>query len=684
MRYFCRELSLLEFNRRVVLQAENKKYPPLERLRFLCIASSNLDEFFEVRVALLHQRIRHKINKTGNENYTPGETLKLVTQKVQEIVCIQYCLLRKRVLVSLKRNGVDIVSSDRFREEHVKWVGEYFRDNVNPLLTPVALDGRHPAPRMINKRLNFAIPLSGKDIYGRKSHLAILHIPKTLPRILHVPRMISKKSGNEEYILLSSIILKNVQALFPGMRVKGCYPFKITMDSNIFIEEDMSESLLEKLKNALPARRHGGENVRLEVGNSCPTNICDFLMKQYQLKPISLYRVNGPVNLARLLSFVDMVKVPKLKFSKFSGCKILKKHKQKGKISYFKYLKKKDILLHHPYDSFSVLLNFLRSAAEDRKVFAIRQTAYRIGERSELISILEKAARAGKEVQVVIELSARFDEETNINIARRLHSSGVKVSYGVLGHKTHSKMLLVARKEGKKIQLYTHLGTGNYHEKTAKIYTDLGLITSDRHIGEDVHNIFMQVTSLGKAKRLNYLYQSPVDLHGKIISLIRSEAQSAKEGKKAKIMAKMNQLTETKIIDELYEASQCGVEIFLNIRGECRLIPQVKGMSERIHVRSIIGRFLEHSRVCYFYGNGEENLYCGSADWMTRNFFHRVETLFPIHSPGLKKRIIKEIFEFCWADNCQSWLLQSDGSYVHVSPGKGFRKFSQQSTLLDS
>ena len=683
MRYFCGELSLLEFNRRVVLQAEDKRHPPLERLKFLCIAGSNLDEFFEVRVALLHQRIRHKIGKTRHENYTPEQTLALVAQKVREIVRIQYYILRKQVLVSLRRNGVDIVSSNRFREEHVKWAEEHFRDSVSPFLTPMALDGRHPVPQMTNKRLNFAIPLSGKDVYGRKSHLAILHIPKTLPRIIHVPRAILKKGRNEEYILLSSIIFRNVQTLFPGMKVKGCYPFKVTMDSNLFIEENMSESLLEKLKSALPARGHGG-NVRLEVGNCCPTNICDFLMKQYQLRPISLYEVNGPVNLARLLDFVDMVKVPKLRFSKFSGRKTLRKCKQKGQINFFRHLQKKDILLHHPYDSFAILLNFLRNAAEDKKVFAIRQTAYRIGEHSELIRILEKAARVGKEVQVVIELSARFDEEANIGIAKRLHNSGVKVSYGVLGHKTHSKMLLVGRKEKKKIQFYTHLGTGNYHEKTARFYTDLGLITSDKRIGKDVHDIFMQVTSLVRVKRLNCLYQSPVDLHEKIVSLIRSEAQNAKEGKKAKIMAKMNQLTEVQIIDELYEASQCGVEIFLNVRGECRLIPQMEGMSERIHVRSIIGRFLEHSRVCYFYNNGEEKLYCGSADWMARNFFHRVETLFPIYSPCMRKRIIKEIFEFCWADNCQSWILQPDGSYIHASPGRGFRKFSQQSSLLDS
>ena len=678
-RYNCREISQLQFNLRVVMQGADKSTPVLERLRFLCIASRNLDEFFEVRVAALHQLVKYGTEAQSGEGLTAQEILAEISKQAHSIVKLQYRLLQKSVLTALRKRDIYFLRRHEWDKAQRQWIRQYFRRNILPILSPLGLDSRHPFPRVQNKSLNFMVKLAGKDAYGRSTEYAVVTAPRSLPRIVRLPDEVCNK--RDSYVFLSSIIHDNLEDLFPGLKLKGCHQFRVTMDSNLFYDEEEVESLRDVLAGMLPERQYG-EAVRLEVVNDCPRDIIRFLREQYQLDADSVYEVNGPVNLYRLMNFPELIDRPDLRYPPYRP-----KTPQTFKLlpssgSLFDLLDRQDVLLHHPFNSFKWTIRFLREAAADSKVVAIKQTIYRTGLESDLTDILESAARSGKEVTVIIELSARFDEEANIQLAQRLEQAGAQVLYGVVGHKTHAKMMLVVRQSDDGLRRYAHLGTGNYHPVTTRLYTDYALLTSNQDLCEDVHKIFLQVASLGRAPKLSLMYQSPLTLGQGLIKKILAAAERARKGEPAIIYAKMNALTEYGIVDALYEASQAGVTIDLLVRGECRLRPGVKGLSDNIRVRSIVGRFLEHTRVFYFRTGEDEEMYLSSADWMTRNIHRRVETMFPVLDESIKKRIMREIFETYFADNCQSWQMEPDGTYTKIPIGRGHKRFAAQEALM--
>ncbi len=678
-RYNCREISQLQFNLRVVMQGADKRTPVLERLRFLCIASRNLDEFFEVRVAALRQLVKYGTETHSGEGLTAQEILAEISRQAHLIVDIQYRLLQKSVLTALRTRDIYFLRRHEWNKAQRQWIRQYFRREILPILSPLGLDSRHPFPRVQNKSLNFMVKLAGKDAYGRDAEYAVVTAPRSLPRIVRLPEEIGNK--RDSYVFLSSIIHDNLGDLFPGLKIKGCHQFRVTMDSNLFYDEEEVKSLRDVLAGMLPERQYG-EAVRLEVVNDCPSDIIRFLREQYQLDAGSVYAVNGPVNLYRLMNFPELIDRPDLRYPPYRSKtpKVFRDLSASSQL--FDLLDQQDILLHHPFDSFKWTIRFLREAAADPKVVSIKQTIYRTGLESDLAAILESAARSGKEVTVIIELSARFDEEANIQLAQRLEQAGAQVLYGVVGHKTHAKMMLVVRRGEDGLRRYAHLGTGNYHSVTTRLYTDYALLTSHQELCEDVHKIFLQVASLGRAPKLALMYQSPLTLGQGIIAKIQMAAERAREGAKSVIYAKMNALTEYGIIDALYEASRAGVAIDLLVRGECRLRPGVKGLSENIRVRSIIGRFLEHTRAFCFRVGEKEEIYLSSADWMTRNIHHRVETMFPILDRKIQKRVVKETFETYFRDNCQSWQLKPDGTYAKTAIGRGRRRFCAQETLM--
>jgi polyphosphate kinase len=543
---------------------------------------------------------------------------------------------------------------------------------VMPVLTPIGLDPAHPFPRVLNKSLNFAVELQGKDAFGRNSTRAIVQAPRVVPRTIMMPPEIS---GCEYgFVFLSSILHAHVGELFSGMEVLGCFQFRVTRNSNLFVDEEEAKNLRISLQGELP-HRHFGDAVRLEIADNCSPLIAELLLKEFNLAKEDLYRVHGPVNLVRLMQIPELVARADLKFSAFvpSIPGVLKK---KGS-DIFKVMRKSDVLLHHPYQSFKPVIDFIQQAASDPKVVAIKQTVYRTGVDSALMEALVTAAQLGKEVTVVVELLARFDEEANINWATRFEQVGAHVVYGVVGHKTHAKMLMVVRREDGKLRRYVHLGTGNYHQRTARLYTDFGLFTCDEKVCADVNEVFNQLTSLGKARALNYLWQSPFSLHSEVLRAIQNEARIAQSGKRAHIIAKMNALLEPETINALYEASQAGVKIDLIVRGVCALRPGVKGLSENIKVRSVIGRFLEHTRIFYFRNNLKSDVYLSSADWMDRNFFRRIEVCFPVLDKKLKKRVIDEGLKIYLKDNCQSWDMDSEGRYRQKNPRRAEKKCAQ-------
>ena len=678
-RYNCREISQLQFNLRVVMQGADKSTPVLERLRFLCIASRNLDEFFEVRVAALHQLVKYGTEAQSGEGLTAQEILAEISKQAHSIVKLQYRLLQKSVLTALRKRDIYFLRRHEWDKAQRQWIRQYFRRNILPILSPLGLDSRHPFPRVQNKSLNFMVKLAGKDAYGRSTEYAVVTAPRSLPRIVRLPDEVGNK--RDGYVFLSSIIHDNLEDLFPGLKLKGCHQFRVTMDSNLFYDEEEVESLRDVLAGMLPERQYG-EAVRLEVVNDCPRDIIRFLREQYRLDADSVYEVNGPVNLYRLMNFPELIDRPDLRYPPYrpKTPQVFKLLPSSG--SLFDLLDRQDVLLHHPFNSFKWTIRFLREAAADPKVVAIKQTIYRTGLESDLTDILESAARSGKEVTVIIELSARFDEEANIQLAQRLEQAGAQVLYGVVGHKTHAKMMLVVRRSDDGLRRYAHLGTGNYHPVTTRLYTDYALLTSNQDLCEDVHKIFLQVASLGRAPKLSLMYQSPLTLGQGLIKKILAAAERARKGETAIIYAKMNALTEYGIVDALYEASQAGVTIDLLVRGECRLRPGVKGLSDNIRVRSIVGRFLEHTRVFYFRTGEDEEMYLSSADWMTRNIHRRVETMFPVLDESIKKRIMREIFETYFADNCQSWQMEPDGTYTKIPIGRGHKRFAAQEALM--
>ncbi|MDP2784944.1 MAG: polyphosphate kinase 1 [Sulfurimicrobium sp.] len=657
--YFInRELSQLAFNRRVLEQAADDSNPLLERLKFLCIVSSNMDEFFEIRVAGLKEQIKFKSVVTGPEKMSPRQVFDQVSREAHILVEQQYKLLNEVILPAMARQDIRFLRRTHWNPEQSEWIKAYFFREVMPVLTPIGLDPAHPFPRVVNKSLNFAVELEGKDAFGRSSDAAIVQAPRVLPRVIQLP----KEIAGHEYglVFLSSILHAHVGELFSGMHIKGCYQFRVTRNSNLFVDEEEMTNLRLALQGEL-SHRHYGNAVRLEVADNCSPEMAEFLLKQFDLEPDDLYQVNGLVNLVRLFQIPDRVDRPDLKYPPFIPG--LPQGLDEKQPDMFQAIRNGDILLHQPFQSFNPVVDFLQQAADDPDVLAIKQTVYRTGSESVLMEALINAAKNGKEVTVVVELLARFDEEANINWAARLEDAGAHVVYGVVGYKTHAKMLLVVRREEGGLRRYMHLGTGNYHPRTAKLYTDFGLFTCNDDICSDASDVFAQLTGLGKAARHTHLWQSPFTMHAQIIKAIRQESAHAKAGLPAAIIAKMNSLLEPEVIQALYEASCAGVKIDLIVRGVCALRPGVPGVSENIRVRSVIGRFLEHSRIFYFRNNGAQDVYLSSADWMNRNLFRRIEVAFPVLDSRLKKRVIREGLEPYLKDNVQTWEMDADGVY---------------------
>lgn len=676
--FFNRELSLLEFNKRVMHQAYNQTLPLLERLRFLCIFSTNLDEFFEVRVGGLVEMIElNAPTAPGPDGLTQIQTLNEIAVRAHNLVDEQYTILNQILLPLMRDNGIRVLKREEWTSQHIKYLHHYFQTDVLPVLSPIGLDPAHPFPRILNKSLNFIVKLDGKDAFGRSSGRAIVQVPRSLPHIIELPPEVVTEG--REFIFVSSIIHYFMAEIFVGMSVIDSYQFRLTRNSDIFLDEEETEDLLRAVQGELAYRQYGDE-VRLELSDTCPPELEQFLLHRCEIKERDLYRLNGPVNMNRFSDLFDLISDPKFFFTPFVQA-MPKLPKRTN--SYFETLKKQDILLHHPFDSFQGVVDFIREAAGDPQVLAIKQTLYRTGTNSPIVDALVTAAKAGKEVTAIVELRARFDEEQNVALAERLQRYGIHVIYGVVGYKTHAKMLLVARREqSSKVHYYVHMGTGNYHPRTSMIYTDYGLMTSDKGIGDDVYRIFLQLSSLGKASKMDAVLYAPFTLHKGLIRRIRTEKENAEQGKPARIIAKMNSLYDEELVNELYSASQSGVEIDLIVRGVCQLRPSVPGLSDNIRVRSIIGRFLEHSRVFYFENNGMPEVLCSSADWMSRNMFHRVETCFPIKHKKIRDRIIEDLNLYL-TDNTHAWILQESGNYVISNPEDGAEPIDAQAILLE-
>jgi polyphosphate kinase len=678
--YVNRELGILAFNARVLAQAADDTVPLLERLRFITIVSSNLDEFFEIRVAGLKETMDLALPEASPDGRSAAEVFEAVSREAHALVAEQYRLLNQVLLPALAAEGIAFPKREEWNAAQRQWIRDYFFRELLPVLTPIGLDPAHPFPRVLNKSLNFAVELEGRDAFGRTSRAAIVQAPRALPRFIRLPQAVS---GTVEYafVFLSSILHAHVGELFAGMKVLGSYQFRVTRNSDLFVDEEEIKNLHAALQGEL-LHRHFGDAVRLEVADNCSQSMVDFLLQQFGLREPDLYRVDGPVNLYRLREVPDQVDRPRLKYAPFQPGLPLK---LEG-VELFDALKRQDILLHHPFQSFLPVVEFIRTTALDPAVIAIKQTVYRTGTDSELMEILIDAARRGKEVTVVVELMARFDEEANMNWAARLEEAGAHVVYGVVGHKTHAKMALIVRREetpeGKRLRPYVHLSTGNYHPRTARQYTDLGLMTANEELCADVSEVFKQLTGLGRAGKMKHVWQSPFTLHKRLIAAIRSEAKLAGEGKPARIIAKMNALLEEQVIDELYAASAAGVQIDLIVRGVCALKPGIPGLSDNIRVRSIVGRFLEHSRVFYFQNGGADEVYLASADWMDRNFFRRIELCFPVLDAALKKRVIREGLQPYLEDNCQAWAMNAEGGYERLRPRRGSKGHSAQDELL--
>ena len=676
-----RELSQLAFNRRVLALAEDPDVPPLERLRFLCILAGNLDEFFEVRVAGLRQQLIDRTPPPGMTLPETQATLQEIGREVRTLVADQYRVLSESVLPALATAGVRLVRRTAFTPAQRAWVADYFHREVRPLLTPIGLDPAHPFPQVAGKSLNFIVDLGGRDAFGRETAIAIVKAPRVLPRVIRMPPETGGRG--HAFVMLSSVIHAHLSDLFAGREVRSYAQFRVTRDADMWIDEQEVKNLRQALQGELRQRQFGSA-IRLEVPQECPAPLARLLLEQYGLTEADLYRCNGPVNMARLASLVNQVHVEPLKYPPFvPGLP----ERLRGAPDLLAAIRANDILLHHPYQSFEPVVDFIRRAAQDPDVVAVKQTVYRTGVESILMEALLDAARRGKEVSVVVELFARFDEEANIDWAERLESAGAQVIYGVFGFKTHAKLALLTRREADrngKMQLvhYAHLGTGNYHLRTTRQYTDFGLLTADPAICADVSDIFLHITSLAKASRLSRLLLAPFTMQRRVLAMIAREARNARAGKPARIVAKMNALLEERVIDALCDASQAGVEIDLIVRGACALRPGVPGVSERIRVRSILGRFLEHERVWYFANGGEPAVWLSSADWMGRNLFRRIEVAFPVRDPALAKRVVAEALAASLADNRNAWQLHPDGNWRRVTRRKGAPVRSSHTELL--
>lgn len=659
--YINRELSFLDFNQRVLAQAHDERLPLLERIRFLGISCSNLDEFFEIRVAGLKQRQELGSLGGGPDGMSVPEQLLAIHDRAAALVKDQYELLNQLVFPALALERIQFVNAKTMTSTQRAWVGDYFAKEVEPVLTPLGLDPARPFPRIQNKSLNFIVRLSGKDAFGRDAELAVVQVPRSLPRIIRLPPAASEP-GKTYFVFLSAVISAFVTQLFSGMKVEGAWQFRVTRNSDLFVDDEEVDNLLRAIEGELAQRRYGAA-VRLETSLDCPEDITNFLLRHFALKRDDLYQVNGPVNLNRLMAIYDLVDRPDLKYPAFTPC-VPKRLVAKEDI--FAVMREGEVLLHHPFESFAPVIDFLRQAAADPDVLAIKQTLYRAGPQSPIVDALVEAARAGKEVTVIIELMARFDEAANIKLATRLQEAGAHVMYGVVGYKTHAKLIMVVRRERGKLRRYCHCGTGNYHPNTARFYTDYGLFTCDEPMGEDLHELFLQLTSPTRVATMQKILQSPFTLHEGLLEKTRREIAFAREGKPARVIAKMNALIEPQIIQTLYSAAMAGVKVDLIVRGICALRPGLPGISENITVRSVIGRFLEHSRVYYFHNDGNPEVFCASADWMERNFFRRIEVCFPIERKQHRDRIVDDL-ETYLADNEHAWVLKPDGRYERAS-----------------
>ena len=673
--YINRELSQLAFNVRVLHQARDTSVPLLERLKFLCISSTNLDEFFEIRVSGLKHRLAASAAPIGPDSLGSAELLRIVTEQARLLVAEQYRVLNDELIPALRDEAIRFVRRDDWSTAQRLWLEQYFRTEIVPVLSPTTLDPTRPIPRILNKSLNFIVSLHGRDAFGRPCHRAIVQAPRSLPRLIPLPMSI-EGTGKSDFVFLSSVIHAFVDQLFAGMEINGCYQFRVTRNSDLFVDDEDVDDLKHALEGELFESRYG-DAVRLETAHDCADELAAYLLEHFQLTRSDSYQVPGPVNLNRLLAVYDLVDRPELKYPPFTPGM----PKQLVNTSIFDAISKRDILLHHPYESFAPVIDFIYRAANDPDVLAIKQTLYRTTPDSPLAESLVSAAKAGKEVTVLIELRARFDEAANIALASKLQEAGAHVVYGVVGYKTHCKMALVVRREGGRLKRYVHLGTGNYHPRTARAYTDYGLLSAKEALGEDVHQVFMQLTSLMRTPALNLLSQSPFNLHERLLALIRRETRNATTGGTGHIIAKLNALVEPEVIRALYEASNAGVYVDLIVRGICCLRPGVPGVSENIRVRSIVGRFLEHSRCYYFHNDGDEEIYCASADWMDRNFFRRIELMFPILDEGFKTRLMSDLDAYL-ADNVQAWELRADGRYVQFARQPGTEPNAAQLVLL--
>ena len=673
--YINRDLSLLEFHKRVLAMAEDDQIPLLERVRFLCISCTNLDEFFEIRVAGLKQRMEIGAPAQGPEKIPAQQIFDELNVGISKMVERQYKLLNEQLFPQLADAGVRIVHSDDWTEEQSLWLEQHFENQVVPVLTPLTFDPARPFPRILNKSLNFIVRLRGKDAFGRRRHRGMVQAPRSLPRVIQLPDSISKP-GEHSFVFLSSIIRVHVDRLFPGLDVDGCYQFRVTRNSNLYVDDEEVNDLVHALEGQLEASRYGAA-VRIEISHQCPDDLREFLLNHFELDDADTYMVDGPVNLNRLATVCDLDDRPDLLYAPFNqGLP----EELRNSSDIFATLDKKNVLLHHPYQSFAPVEDFVGAAATDPNVLAIKQTLYRTGPESPIVGHLVTAARSGKEVTVVIELMARFDEAANIALANRLQEAGAHVVYGLVGFKTHAKMILVVRRSNDKLIRYVHLGTGNYHHATTSVYTDYGYLSSSKRLGEDVHKLFLQLTSLTRADDMTRMLASPFSLFDALIEKIQRETTNARDGKPARVIAKVNALNEPQLIDALYEASQAGVRVDLILRGICSLRPGVKGLSENIHVRSIVGRFLEHSRVYYFLNGGKEEFYCSSADLMYRNMFRRNESCFEIRQKAMKEQIRQDLDLFL-SDNCDAWVLDGDGHYERLTPN-GEQQLSAQETFL--
>ena len=670
--YINRELSLLEFNERVLAQAMDEKVPLLERVKFLCISSSNLDEFFEIRVAGLKQRIELGSDQPGPDGLAIPDQLRAIHDRAYRLINAQYACLNDTLLPALRQQGIELAGRASWDAATTSWLEQYFEREIEPVLSPLGLDPARPFPRIQNKSLNFLVRLAGEDAFGRDTGLAVVQAPRSLPRVVALP----EEDGRKRFVLLTGIVQQFVSKLFAGMEVLGCYQFRVTRNSDLFVDDEEVDDLRRALEGELAHRRYGAA-VRLEVSRDCPPDLDSFLMRQFTLNEVDFYESNGPVNLNRLAALYDLVQRPDLKYPIFTpGLP----RRVAGSSDLFSVIKQKDVLLHHPFHSFGPVMDFLRGAAADPRVLAIKQTLYRTGNESPIVDALVAAAHSGKDVTVIVELRARFDEEANIELSNRLQEAGAHVMYGVVGFKTHCKMSMVVRREQDGLRRYCHLGTGNYHPRTARGYTDYSLFTCDPEVGQDVHELFLQLTSLTQTPRLTRLIQSPFGLHERMIEKIDREAQLVAEGKPGRIIAKMNSLVDPQAIEALYRASRAGVQIDLIVRGLCALRPGIPGVSENIRVRSIVGRFLEHSRVFYFGNDGNDELYLSSADWMERNFFRRVEIAFPVREQTHRDRILRDLNLYL-ADNTHAWVLGRDGKYSRCDRGQKEARDAQSSLL---